>query len=68
MTHGHVIWPMSLLGLSQIYLFWTYQMVDPIFFTLDTILRPLEVAPGASAPPPLPSPCYATVASILHVL
>ena len=31
-------------------------MIDPIFFTLSTILRLLEVAPGASPPLPLCPP------------
>ncbi len=41
-------------------------MVGPIFFTLGTILRPLEVAPGASAPlcPPLVTPLIHTVPSM----
>ena len=34
-------------------------MVDPIFFTLDMILCPLDVAPGTSAPLCHP-PSYAT--------
>ncbi len=36
-------------------------MFDPIFFTLLTILRPLPVAPGASAPFALPPRSYVTV-------
>ncbi len=46
------------LSLSQIYLFWVCQMVDPICFTLGMILNPLEVVPGASAP--LYPPSYVT--------
>ena len=36
------------------------KMVDHVFFTHGTILRPLEVAPGASAPPPFAPPPPAT--------